>query len=225
MDKTATITVRVLGGIAFTLFTLTMAAYALGYLEYSRILKSERDSFGDEYSGLMVSGQFEGPVDIRFFEGDTYSGGFDKTFEGRGIFSSKEGWSCEAFFKGGKVSGTILFTGPWGSYRGELDNFYVSGRGKFSSAAGWNYDGEWINGMPEGKGAFTWPDGAVYMGEFRDGRADGHGILVNNSAWTYEGEFSGGIRNGLGTLKTGDGRVIEGKWEMGILVQVIPLRS
>ncbi|MDR2210871.1 MAG: hypothetical protein LBO65_05300 [Spirochaetaceae bacterium] len=225
MGKIIKIITGVLGGIAFVLATLAMAAYALGCLNYGSVLEGERDSFGDEYSGRMVSDQFEGPVDIRFLGGDAYAGGFVKTFEGRGIFTSKEGWRCEALFKNGKVQGPALFTGPWGSYRGDLDTFALTGRGKFSSAAGWSYDGDWINGIPQGRGTFTWPDGAVYTGDFKDGLADGRGTLINNSAWTYEGEFSGGIRNGLGVLQTGDGKIIEGRWEMGVLIQVIPLRS
>ncbi|MDR1142748.1 MAG: hypothetical protein LBK77_00835 [Spirochaetaceae bacterium] len=200
-------------------FTLAAAAYAMGYIGGKHRLAGERDSFGDVYSGLLVLGQFEGPVNIRFADGDAYSGGFTGGFEGRGIFTSKEGWTCEAVFKNGKVQGEALITGKSGSYRGELDNFAVTGKGIFRSSGGWTYSGDWVEGIPEGNGTFTWPGGAVYTGAFKDGLAEGRGVLSGNPYWTYDGEFSGGIRNGQGALKTNDGKTIEGTWEMGMLVQ------
>jgi hypothetical protein len=214
---------RSLFAVICAALTLAAAAYAMGYVGGKHRLAGEQDSFGDEYSGLLVLGKFAGPVNIRFADGDTYSGGFNSGFEGRGIFTSKEGWSCEAVFKDGKVQGEALITGRAGSYRGELDNFAVTGKGIFRSSAGWTYNGDWAEGIPEGKGTFTWPGGAVYTGAFKDGLAEGKGVLSNNPYWTYEGEFSRGIRNGQGTLKTKDGKTIEGKWEMGMLVQAAAL--
>jgi hypothetical protein len=204
-------------------FTLAAAAYAMGYIGGKHRLTGERDPFGDEYLGLVVSGKFEGPVNIRFADGDSYSGGFTGSFKGRGIFTSKEGWSCEAVFKDGKVQGEALISGNAGTYRGEVDNFAITGKGIFRSSAGWIYNGDWVEGIPEGRGTFTWPDGAIYTGIFKDGLAEGKGVLSNNPYWTYEGEFSRGIKNGQGALKTKDGKTIEGKWEMGMLVQVTAL--
>ncbi|MDR2663790.1 MAG: hypothetical protein LBC31_12420 [Treponema sp.] len=217
-ERLKKITAFLFAGVC-AVFTLAAAAYAMGYIGGRHRLAGERDSFGDEYSGLLVLGKFEGPVKIRFAGGDAYSGGFTGSFEGPGVFTSKEGWSCKAVFKDGKVQGEALIAEKSGAYRGELDNFAVTGKGIFRSAAGWIYNGDWVDGIPEGKGTFTWPGGAVYTGAFKDGLADGRGVLSNNPYWTYEGEFSRGIRNGQGALKTKDGKTIEGKWEMGMLVQ------
>ena len=70
------------------------------------------------------------------------------------------------------------------------DNCKYSGKGVFSSDAGYTYDGEVKNGIPNGRGKLT-RDGILYEGEYVDGFFN-HGIVknfTNNDIFLVEDEY------------------------------------
>lgn len=91
------------------------------------------------------------------------------------------------------------------TYRGELLNGKLHGRGNLVSQTQGVYEGDFEQGARHGRGDMRWPNGDHYVGEFRSDKPTGQGVMVFTNGDRYEGGFDGGVFAGKGrlTMKTG----------------------
>ena len=76
-----------------------------------------------------------------------------------------------------------------GIYEGEFLNGKQHGKGKYTSADGYEYIGQWLEGNIEGSGTARYTDGSVYKGSFKNSKPDGPGKLVFLDGSSYDGQY------------------------------------
>ncbi len=128
----------------------------------------------DEYDGVFVDGQLEGPGHYRGADGTEYQGDFSQgEFHGQGEYRDGRGARYQGQFVNGAFTGSGEYWGAEGEhYTGEFQNWYYHGQGVLRDARG------------------------VYTGRFQHGYFDGEGELrhadsnrVDSGSWNW-GEFN-----------------------------------
>ena len=79
------------------------------------------------------------------------------------------------------------------TYKGDVVNHRLNGKGRLAYANGDRYQGDFKNGAFDGQGTFTAALGWSYTGHFQNGQANGKGVLKAQNGKTYKGTFKQGI--------------------------------
>jgi len=82
-----------------------------------------------------------------------------------------------------------------------------------SFSDGSSYRGDLINGKMDGRGYIQWPDGSSYKGDFKNNKMDGRGILTWSNGDIYSGTFTEGKMEGIGRLRWKQGKTFYGLFE------------
>jgi hypothetical protein len=82
-----------------------------------------------------------------------------------------------------------------------------------SFSDGSTYRGDLENGKMDGRGYIQWPDGSSYKGDFKDNQMDGRGILTWSNGDIYSGTFTAGKMEGIGRLRWKQGKTFYGLFE------------
>eukprot|EP00831_Metopus_contortus_P012943 TRINITY_DN15221_c0_g1_i1.p1 TRINITY_DN15221_c0_g1~~TRINITY_DN15221_c0_g1_i1.p1 ORF type:complete len:184 (-),score=30.70 TRINITY_DN15221_c0_g1_i1:144-695(-) len=119
-------------------------------------------------------------------------------------------------------------------YEGEVDDYYIHGRGKELWPDGEEYEGTYFHGEKRGRGRWfyknheyigefkagkrngkgwnKWSNGNEYEGDWVDDKPHGKGKMSYTDGLIYEGEFKNGERDGIGALTSNLGDTQEGNW-------------
>ena len=164
----------------------------------------------------------EGLGYIEFEDKSLYRGFVkNKTMNGKGRMSYKNGMVYQGEWKDGKAHGFGVLVDPNENsiYEGEWANDYQDGHGTMK----WNsvnegeseYIGDFKQGKKTGKGKYT-QGGNVYEGDFVDGQFHGHGkYYFVESGKTYEGDFEQNKMQGKGKMTWPDQSRYEGTFVNG----------
>ncbi|MBI9100160.1 MAG: hypothetical protein JEY91_16885 [Spirochaetaceae bacterium] len=82
-----------------------------------------------------------------------------------------------------------------------------------SFSDGSSYRGDLTDGKMNGRGFIQWPDGSSYKGEFKEGKMDGKGILTWANGDIFSGTFVRGKMEGVGRLRWKQGKTFYGLFE------------
>jgi len=150
-----------------------------------------------KYEGQVFEDVPHGSGVIRYDNGDVYIGSFK---------SGQRHGKGELTFKNGR-----------GFYKGQFENDYISGYGKFDygdlfpKIRNDYYIGQFKDGKKHGKGKYYYSCGDTFEGIFENDK--------NNSV--YSGEFFQGAKHGPGTLKDiTTGKIQHQSWENGWQTQL-----
>lgn len=109
-------------------------------------------------------------------------------------------------------SGQELNFGNGDSYRGELKDGKVHGRGTYIYANGNVVIGIWDNGNII-QGTANYANGNVYVGSFKDGQRHGRGTFQFSDGEKYVGEWKNDMQFGKGTITMRDGMSFTGNFK------------
>lgn len=125
-----------------------MASLAHGSenVEYCKVDYAEAGSVKGVYRGQCLDDVPQGVGTVRFFNGDTLEGSFEK---------------------GVVVGKSTLRRARGDVYKGVIVDGKREGLGSYQWAQGSRYEGEWADDMRHGQGVFTWNNGSRFEGEFR----------------------------------------------------------
>jgi len=101
------------------------------------------------------------------------------------------------------------------TFRGELLNGKLHGKGLLVSTTQGTYEGDFENGARHGRGDMRWPNGDHYVGEFKHDKSSGQGVMDFANGDHYEGGFEAGVFSGIGTLTMKSGFAYEGAFVAG----------
>jgi len=151
------------------------------------------DKHGRFEGKLNEDFEFQGPGVRMFFNGDWYSGAYDK--------GKRSGEGTYVFANGDRFDGTFV-----------ENKMQV---GSFRWIEGDFYSGSFVNQAPHGNGKKCMTDGSVYEGGWRDGKAHGWGTKTFSNGDIHEGCYAENNRQGYGFYKFANGDVFEGFFENG----------
>ncbi|CAL0321570.1 unnamed protein product [Lupinus luteus] len=101
-------------------------------------------------------------------------------------------------------------------YKGEWEDNFPNGNGKYLWTDGCMYVGEWFKGKTMGKGRFSWPSGPTYEGEFNSGYMDGTGTYTSFNGEVYKGQWIMNLKHGQGVKSFANGDNYDGEWRRGL---------
>lgn len=81
------------------------------------------------------------------------------------------------------------------------------------------YKGQVKNHVMDGKGTLKFENGDQYKGGFSKGVINGFGIYKSTMGWAFEGEFKDGKPNGQGNVIIDDKNKFQGNFENGVYKQ------
>ncbi len=99
------------------------------------------------------------------------------------------------------------------SYKGELKDGLLHGRGHLVWANGDEYEGRFSKGLFQGTGKLVTQNYSIYEGEFYQGYMQGQGTLSFENGTKYIGTFSKNAFNGRGKLISADKSVYYGDFK------------
>ena len=117
--------------------------------------------------------------------------------------------------------GTILCRGM--AYEGEWCRGRPEGFGIGSRSEDGRYAGRWRNGRREGRGRRDGHDGTGYQGQWARDVPHGRGRRWYPDGRTYDGTFLDGMQHGPGVIIAPNGTCMPVLWNMGVLVNVLPV--
>lgn len=172
---------------------------------------------GDSYSGTWTWDALDGMGTYTWADGDSYTGSFvDGSRTGKGTMTWADGASYTGDFVDGERTGkgTIVYA-DGDAYSGDFTDGSCSGKGIYIWADGDAYTGDFVNGERTGKGTYTWANGDVYTGDFVNGERTGKGTYTWANGDMYTGDFVDGKRTGKGTYVWADGESYTGSFADG----------
>lgn len=140
-------------------WTDELSSNALGFLEATASITDE--DLSAAYSSNTYTGHTTREYDNGTYTGIMVSG----AFEGYGVYTYNDGSSYSGFWQYGAFHGQGTFIWPdGGSYEGAFVNGQRTGWGTFTWPTGEVYTGEFLDGMLHGQGTMTYADGTVLSG-------------------------------------------------------------
>jgi hypothetical protein len=133
--------------------------------------------------------------------GNNYSGDMlNGRYDGNGILSFTTGAVFNGIFRDGMMKNGTMNNPGKGWYTGEFRNNKRSGAGVYTAASGaWWHDGQWDNDQGNGYGTLEHPGKGRYTGEFRNNKRSGAGVYTAASgAWWHDGQWDNDQKNGRG---------------------------
>lgn len=100
-----------------------------------------------------------------------------------------------------------------GTYRGELKEGKMSGKGIFLFNDGSRYEGEFLLGFMSGRGKLEFSDGRIYEGDFVQNRMEGQGSCTWPEGDHYTGSFENNMMHGPGHFYWAGGNSFKGLFE------------
>ncbi|CAN0074684.1 unnamed protein product [Ascophyllum nodosum] len=198
--------------------------------------EGQRSGFGIEttvagiYMGENRGNRKNGAGVLHCANGDHIEGNFvSETRQGRGTCNRfPEAGNSPNRYKEGVPSGLVEIRFASGAtYKGEMNQGRITGKGDFVSCLGerksgdfvdgelhgegsvvnvlgQTWDGQWRDGEMEGKGRHSAPEAGEFVGDWFRGVLQGKGRIVFKGGNTYEGFFRDHSRSGPGTLFVGN---------------------
>lgn len=100
-----------------------------------------------------------------------------------------------------------------GTYTGEVDFGYLTGKGIFNYKSSSTYNGEFLNNELSGIGKLNIPSKGEYVGSFEESQKKGKGVFTWTDGSTYEGHWSNDALNGEGIYTDEDGISLIGTFQ------------
>jgi hypothetical protein len=149
---------------------------------------------------------------------EAYFGEFNPAgeFQGKGVYSYKDGEMYQGNFKAGLRHG-------WGTYKDATSLFegnWVEGRKGQGTLkyleSGEIYIGTFTDEGQKDCGVLQYPNGDEYSGAFVNGAREIGLMTYKASGNVYKGYFEEGLMHGSGELITPDGDIYKGEFECGV---------
>ena len=172
----------------------------------------------------FVNGVLTGDATVKFSDGETYVGGYNKDEGwriGYGVMTYINGDKYEGEWHENNKSGKGTYTFANGSkYIGNWLNGFMFGYGEYFFKNGNIYKGNFLNDCFSGKGTLYYANGDKYEGDFVEDKATGKGTLTYVDGKKYVGEFLNDQITGTGTVFDANGEILyTGKWNNGNFVE------